>query len=466
MALSVMGVGLIGTVYTTAGGLKGVIWVDAIQMLIILGSMLAIIGKGTAEVGGFGEVWQRAADGGRLKFNEFDLNPTARHTYWTQSIGGAMVLIVIYTNQAITQKFLGLPTRKQMFITSYTSLLAISSYLVMFGFTGLVMYAYYYDCSPLLTGKVRRADQLLPVFVLEMFHGVYGFAGLFTAAVFSASLSTMAAGINALAAVTMLDVISPVYTRQTGREQLEPRRKILVFKGLVVIYGLTTIGFAFLAPYLGAGLLQLALNLLGVVGAPMLAVFIMGIFMPCVNSVGASVGLIVSLVFMFWLSLGGIYVTGKYSLHIRSMLPLNGTCSSSAVRQVADNVTALLYHVTTTSATNVVTRASNLHDACLECDVTEMTVSNWTGVGGVSTAGLQHPSSLEKFYMISYMWYSCIAIAVALIVAFLVSWCSGFRRNRPVDKTLSYMCCYKETQQDEPQITVNTLEYHGKVTTV
>jgi solute carrier family 5 (sodium-coupled monocarboxylate transporter), member 8/12 len=52
------------------GGLKGVIWVDAIQMLIILASILAIIIKGTIEIGGLDIVWRRAVEGGRIQFNE------------------------------------------------------------------------------------------------------------------------------------------------------------------------------------------------------------------------------------------------------------------------------------------------------------------------------------------------------------------------------------------------------------
>jgi hypothetical protein len=53
----------------------------------------------------------------------------------------------------------------------------------------------------------------------------------------------------------------------------------------VLVYGIITIGFAYLAPLLGSSLLLLSLNLLGVVGAPMLALFIMGVFMPFVNAV-------------------------------------------------------------------------------------------------------------------------------------------------------------------------------------
>jgi len=52
------------------GGLKGVIWVDAIQMVIILVSILAIIIKGTIAVGGWAVVWQKASEGGRIRSNE------------------------------------------------------------------------------------------------------------------------------------------------------------------------------------------------------------------------------------------------------------------------------------------------------------------------------------------------------------------------------------------------------------
>lgn len=38
---------------------------------------------------------------------------------------------------------------------------------------------------------------------------------------------------------------------------------------------------------------------------------------------------------------------------------------------------------------------------------------------------LLRPFGVELFYMMSYMWYSVIAVLIAVVVAFLVSWCSG-----------------------------------------
>ena len=94
MFVSVLGVGIICTFYTTVvsapclrtkglfkksneelcldlkGGLKAVMWIDVIQMGIILAGLLALTIKGTVDAGGMAEVWRKASDGGRLIFDE------------------------------------------------------------------------------------------------------------------------------------------------------------------------------------------------------------------------------------------------------------------------------------------------------------------------------------------------------------------------------------------------------------
>ena len=44
------------------------------------------------------------------------------------------------------------------------------------------------------------------------------------------------------------------------------------------------IGIAYLSSLMGTGVLQMILKIINVVGAPMSALVIMGIFMPCINS--------------------------------------------------------------------------------------------------------------------------------------------------------------------------------------
>lgn len=54
--------------------------------------------------------------------------------------------------------------------------------------TGLIMYAKYADCDPFKTGEVKRNDQLLPYYVMDVAGKIPGLPGLFIAGVVSAAL--------------------------------------------------------------------------------------------------------------------------------------------------------------------------------------------------------------------------------------------------------------------------------------
>jgi Na+/proline symporter len=62
--------GVVCTLYCTIGGIKAVLWTDVFQASLMLTAMLAIIIKGSIDVGGLGVVWERARSGGRLEFDK------------------------------------------------------------------------------------------------------------------------------------------------------------------------------------------------------------------------------------------------------------------------------------------------------------------------------------------------------------------------------------------------------------
>ena len=53
---------------------------------------------------------------------------------------------------------------------------------------------------------------------------------------------------------------------------------------LATVFGLMTVGLAFLAPYLGTTLLQVASTIFGMVGGPLLGLFLLAMFFPCANT--------------------------------------------------------------------------------------------------------------------------------------------------------------------------------------
>lgn len=75
--------------------------------------------------------------------------------------------------------------------------------------------------------------------------------------IFSAGLSTISAGLNSLAAVTLEDYVKPLYVK-CSRRQLSESKSIVLGKFLAFLYGIACILLAFTAQYFG-GLLQVSI---------------------------------------------------------------------------------------------------------------------------------------------------------------------------------------------------------------
>lgn len=56
------------------GGMKAVVWTDTIQVIIMYGSMLVVIIKGSYDAGGFDAVWDANNLTGRIEFIEYATN--------------------------------------------------------------------------------------------------------------------------------------------------------------------------------------------------------------------------------------------------------------------------------------------------------------------------------------------------------------------------------------------------------
>ena len=77
--------------------------------------------------------------------------------------------------------------------------------LLVVGWLGMVIYAVYAECDPILTKQVKKQDQLLPLLVLHVAGDIPGLPGLFMAGIFSGSLSSISSGLNSLAAIGLRD---------------------------------------------------------------------------------------------------------------------------------------------------------------------------------------------------------------------------------------------------------------------
>ncbi|XP_029357961.1 sodium-coupled monocarboxylate transporter 1 [Echeneis naucrates] len=291
--------GAVCIIYCTVGGLKAVIWTDVLQMVIMLAGFLAVIARGAVLQDGLSKIWEDANKGGRLKAFDFDPDPLKRHTFWTIVIGGSVMWTSMYSiNQSQVQRYIACKTLGHAKMSLYVNMVGLWVTVSLAVFSGLTMYSIYKNCDPFTNGDVSTTDQLLPYLVMDILAIYPGVPGLFVAAAYSGTLSTVSSSINALVAVTVEDFIFPVFKNLTAKQVTWMNMSLSVFFGGVCI------GMAGVASTMG-NILQAALSIFGMISGPLLGLYLLGMLFRTSNPTGGLLGMLVGLVLTLWVGIGG-----------------------------------------------------------------------------------------------------------------------------------------------------------------
>uniref|UniRef100_A0A182XVS5 Sodium-coupled monocarboxylate transporter 1 n=1 Tax=Anopheles stephensi TaxID=30069 RepID=A0A182XVS5_ANOST len=276
--------------YTSIGGLKAVVWTDVIQSGVTLLALLAVLIKGTYDVGGPAEVLQRNIAGDRLEAPIVDPDPTLRHSIWIILLGAPVWFCYgVSCSQDMIQRFLALPTLQDARKALKGFVIGWIVVNLLFFLIGMLVYATYYRCDPLTTQLARAKDQLLPLFVMETFAAYPGMTGVFVAGIFSAALSSLSSALNALSAITLEDFFKPYSKKPLTEKQIN-----YITRGSVLVYGALSVLLSMLVEHLGT-VMQLTMTLSSASGAPLFGLFVMGILMPWGALYGGVTGLLVML---------------------------------------------------------------------------------------------------------------------------------------------------------------------------
>ena len=95
-------------IYTYFGGIKAVVWVDAVQMgLYLFGALVAIVAVQGMVPDGWASVLSSASSAGKLRVFDFSLNLSTTYTVWAGVFGGAVFTMASHgTDQLIVQRLL------------------------------------------------------------------------------------------------------------------------------------------------------------------------------------------------------------------------------------------------------------------------------------------------------------------------------------------------------------------------
>ncbi len=290
LSFTILSTGIISTLYTMKGGMKAVIWTDVMQLGVLFGGQLLIMLVAAGMVdGGFAGAWDSAKSAGKLDLS-FSLDPQARITVWAALIGGTFLnLVQMATDQVSVQRYLTAGSMREAQRALWIKLwMFVPVFLVFLG-TGFVLHAFYQQHGdPLAAGLIQRADQILPYFVITQLPS--GLPGLLVAAIFAASMSTVSAGVNSLTSATLCD-----FYQTLGKEGTPEAVQVRRARWWTLIYGVLVTMFAFVISQFQTNLVESINVIMGVIGGPMLGLFLLGMFTRKADQRGAIIGCVVGL---------------------------------------------------------------------------------------------------------------------------------------------------------------------------
>lgn len=318
---SVVFVGAITLVYSTSGGMKAVVYGDAIQMVLIFLGLLVVAWYALGELGGFATFWQQV-DPARLTVIDYaSLGFDGDEFGFLPMLFGGFVLYASYygCDQTQAQRLMSArsvgDSRRLLLANGLLRFPLVLLYCIVGLIVGLVFVG-----SPELMATIPadKPDYMMPIFIIEYLpHGVIG---LLLVAIMSAAMSSLSSAINSLAAVTLDDLAS------VGLKPGDRKTEVIWARGVSVTWGIIILVMSAYAGAIAPTIIE-AINKVGsALYGPILGVFLVGMLSRRASGTGASIGLIAGVglnlylwkaqpqIFWMWWNFIGLVVTSVIAL--------------------------------------------------------------------------------------------------------------------------------------------------------
>jgi solute:Na+ symporter, SSS family len=281
-ALSIAVIGLLTLVYTYFGGIRAVVWVDALQMgLYLIGALVAAMVLQTLIPGGWGAALESAAAVGKLEWLNFSADPAVTYTFWAGLVGGGFLSMASHgTDQLIVQRLLTCRDLRSSQKALVASGFVVGLQFAVFLLVGIGLWAFY-EARPF-----DVPDAIFATFIIEALP--VGITGLLIAGVFAAAMSSLSSSINSLASASAYDFWAPL----TGIPD-DDFRALRAGRVLTLVWAILLIGAAILYIPMSedATAVEVALTIASLVYGGLLGAFFLGVMDRGANQRGVIAGI-------------------------------------------------------------------------------------------------------------------------------------------------------------------------------
>ena len=348
----ILGLGVVAIAYTMLGGLRAVMWTDVLQFFVFFGTIVFATGLLIAQTdGGATRIAETYFAGRENLLLDFRLDPTFRFGTIAILVGSFLEgLSAFGADQVAVQRYIAakdMRTSQTGFLINLLGMLIVIPGLLAIG-AGLFSYFHHHpgDLAPIAIEQVLDAgnekadvirerlapsaprglatvaspskqelqayyagnpkqlhadivmlglnDQALPQFVRLRFPP--GVVGLLVAALMAATMSSIDSGIHSVTTAIVVDFRDRLFPAQRPKSEAA---EMLFARVLVVLVGALAITLACFVGQLG-DVFAVAKKTVGAFAAPLLAMFILGLFVPRARSTGVFLGTFAGAGFAGW----------------------------------------------------------------------------------------------------------------------------------------------------------------------
>lgn len=285
-------------IYTYFGGLKAVIWLDAIQLSIyLIGAVLAMYVIIDHTPGGLAHLLALAGEAGKLQIFDWTLNLNTTYTIFSGVIGGIFLSLASHgTDQLIVQRLLACRSLRDSQKALVTSGVVVMIQFFFFLTIGVLLYAFYTHFPEKL--NISKNDEIFPLFIINELPS--GLSGLVIAAIFAAAMSTLSSSLNALASSTIMDFVKPYF-----KPGWDAARELFYSRIATIVWAILLIAVAVLSSQWGS-VLESGLKIASFTYGALLGAFLLGRFSQKITQNQALFAMLCGLAVMIFVNFSGV----------------------------------------------------------------------------------------------------------------------------------------------------------------
>lgn len=284
-------------IYTYIGGVKAVIWTDAVQFgLFLAGGLFTIYYIPTLIDGGFSAVMSQAAAAGKTHWFNTSFSLNAPFNIWMGVIGGTVMVMSTHgAEQLIVQRVLACKNVRDGRRALILSAALIFPLFLIFLTVGVMLWVYYQSnpfVIPLPEARpgIQANDFIYPIFMVTAVPHIL--KGFLIVAILSAAMSSVSSAMTALASVSTMDIMKNLLKKERDDEFF-----LRFSKYSTVFWAVALIFVAFLTRK-SPSVLDAAFALRGLTAGALLGSLLLTLFWRKANPVPVIISMFISLFLM------------------------------------------------------------------------------------------------------------------------------------------------------------------------